>query len=214
MKNAIYIAMVVFIIIGFSFMGDNPPVGVVYLLLAAGCVFLALSLERRSDEQDPKATENELNRARGNAINAISKINHDYALDLTEVDLLDIADSEHPFDIIAEKITPRYPTISDFFQKTDEMLTQLSEEMNLSEKQCENIAMYFLRDTMPNLTDELLRQIADNFSAQLPREFYFLKNKINYELSTLGMIMTVAQQTNDYDMQQKVQALRKKRGYI
>lgn len=214
MKNIFYIAMVVFVIIGFSFIGDNPPVGIVYMLLAAGCVFLALYLERHTETQGPKATENELNRARGNAINATSKINHDYALGLTEADLLDIADSEHPFDMIAEKIIPGYPTIPDFFQKTDEMFTQLSEEMNLSEEQCENIAMYFLRDAMPNLTDELLRQIADNFSAQLPRELYFLKNKINYELSTLGMIMTVAQQTNDYDMQQKVQALRRKRGYI
>ena len=158
--------------------------------------------------------ENELNRARGDAMNVTSKINHDYALGLTELDLLDIAYAERPYDLIAERVSPGYPSVAEFLSETNRMILLLSDEMDLSDHQRASVALSFSRELVPSVTIEAVQSIADNFSAYVPDELYFLKNKINYELSTLGIIMTVAQQTSDYDLQHKVQALRKKRGYI
>lgn len=201
----------------FLFNPDTTAAGIFGLLFSAVFLCIFYYSKKQSDNSSTsnyKNIEKKYNHALGNLINQMSKINHDYALGLTEVDLLEIAGTDHPFDIIAAKITLGYPTVPDFLHNTNHMITLLSEEMNLSVEQCAKVTFHFIHELTPSVTNEAIQEIADNFSAQLSPEFYFLKNKINYELSTLGMIMGVAQRNGDYNLQQKVQNLRKKRGYI
>ena len=124
-----------------------------------------------------------------------------------------IVHSHNPFQAFVSNIAPGRPTIAEFCLSMENMLNLLMEEMKLSEDDMGNIYVEFLSMTTA-VTDELISEIASSFANVLPPQMSFLKNKVNYELACLGHIMQHGMSNNRQDICQKVNSIRKKRGYI
>lgn len=135
-------------------------------------------------------------------------------LNISDYVLVEIAKSTDPIKALREKVVPGYPSEQDFFENMDKTFSYLFDEMRLTEEQQEEVAFTFLNDFMPSVTDDMLKQIAHRFGSNAPPKMSFLKDKINYELAALGVIMTVGNHYNDFNLKSKVQNIRKKRGYM
>lgn len=152
----------------------------------------------------------------------LQHLNHCYMLglpDLTKekytasITCSTIVHSHNPFQAFVSNIAPSRPTIAEFCLSMENMLNLLMEEMKLSEDDMGNIYVEFLSMTTA-VTDELISEIASSFANVLPPQMSFLKNKVNYELACLGHIMQHGMSSNRQDICQKVNSIRKKRGYI
>lgn len=158
--------------------------------------------------------QEDLNKSREMLINDVTKINHDYMLELSESDLLDISYSEDPIRAFASKIIPGTPTMATFCLNMENMVNSLLDEMPLSKEKADLVYSIFLEQLISGISSEIIEEIARNYSQYLPSHLYFLKGKINYELGALGVIETIAQQTNDLSLHNSVEYIRRKRGYI
>lgn len=152
----------------------------------------------------------------------LQHLNHSYMLglpDLTkeqfsaEITPDTIVHAHNPFLAFADHIAHGKPTIAEFCLSMETMLAHLMEEMQLDEEDMGNIYAEFLSMTTA-VTDELISEIVQSYASALPPQMHFLKDKINYELACLGHIMQHGMSNNRQDICQKVNSIRKKRGYI
>lgn len=141
-------------------------------------------------------------------------LNRSYMLGLSDDEIIEIVNSENSLDTFANKVTHTPPDPHEYYVNMEETISALFDEMYLSDEQKEKIVLIFLRDFMPGVTEDMLKELAYEFGKSLPAKLYFLKDKINYELAALGVMMTIAQKTNDFDLKRKVNGIRRNRGYI
>ena len=147
----------------------------------------------------------------------INNINRGYMLELSEEDIsiiLNSDDSQSFYNRMASKIQPGTPQRAEFCFCMDEMLSSLIDEMSLTQEEIDIIWAVFLSVFMPTVTDESIIEIAKSFEEDLRPEMHFLKGKINYELSCLGILMTIGIEEKDFHLQNEVNRIRRKRGYI
>lgn len=152
--------------------------------------------------------------ARSQMISELNKIDKAYMLNLSKADYVAITSSTNIPAALRNRIKPGTPTVSEYYSNMEKTIESLYYEMPMTDEQVQDVATAFVYELMPEITDEKLREIAFEFGKYVHKDFPFLKDKINYELGALGVIMTVAQRNNDLNLYQKVQAIRKKRGYI
>lgn len=143
----------------------------------------------------------------------LKKINDDYCLGLSNDDLKMVFESTDPLSFVASKTHPGIPTVADYCLCMETTLNRIMDEINLSETDKNTIYFDFLSG-LSLVTDELIGKIAAAFTSNVPPHLYFLKDKINYELASLGFIMQYGIDTGRKDICAKITMLRKKRGYI
>lgn len=162
------------------------------------------------------------NKQRAEIAKELQSINFSFMLglpDLTEekytaITADAIVHAHNPFEAFKSHIKPGKPTIAEFCLCMETMFNQLTEEMQFSESDKNNIYAGLLPMLVYGTTDELIEQILQSYAASLPSNMNFLKTKVNYELVMLGHIMQYGLEQQRSDICEKVNEHRSKKGYI
>lgn len=193
--------------------------GIVLILVGYGMRFTVdtsseITSNNSSQAEYIQNLKEQLAIARSQMISELNKIDKAYMLNLSKADYVAITSSDNIPAALRNRIKPGPPTVSEYYSNMEKIFESLYQEMPMTDEQAKDVVSAFVFELMPEITDEKLREIAFEFGKYVHKDFPFLKDKINYELGALGVIMTVAQRNNDLNLYQKVQAIRKKRGYI
>lgn len=167
-------------------------------------------IQRKNDERRLKELESNIKKG-------ITNIIRGYMLELSDEDISNILSADNLesfYSRMASKIQPGTPKRAEFCFCMDEMLSSLIDEMSLTQEEIDIIWTVFLSVFMPTVTDESIAEIAKSFEEDLRPELHFLKGKINYELSCLGILMTIGIEEEDFHLQNEVNRIRRKNGYI
>ncbi len=208
MKYTLNIFAIVFLIcsvVGFSH-GEIFP-GIVMLILGL-LLFIPTVLplfKKSSSDSSAKVIDN------------LKPILDAYMLKVSDDVLERILESCDDIESICAELETHIPeealTMRVFASNLFEMKDNLCYEMKLSDDKRDDVGLYFMQ-ALAQMSNEDLPAIAYEFYKVLPQEFTFLENRINYELSALGLIMQFSLENYDISLQEKVNSIRKKRGYI
>ena len=125
-----------------------------------------------------------------------------------------IVHAHNPLNAFKSHIKPGKPSVAEFCLCMETMFNQLTEEMQFSESDKNDVYAELIPMLICGTTVELIEQILQSYAVTIPPSMKFLKNKINYELVTLGHIMQYGIDQQRSDICEKVNEHRRKRGYI
>ena len=199
--------------------------GIITLIIVAFAIIWIIVKVKEYKKEIALQSELIAERMKAKTSMLLQQINHSYMLGLPNLSQMvfispetkafqaRILESDNPLSAFAKEVKPGKPNIGEFCLSMETMLNRLMKEMQLDEGDMSNIYVEFLSMTTA-VTDELIDEIVQPYASSLPPQMHFLKDKVNYELACLGHIMQHGVDQNRQDICNKVDAIRKKRGYI
>lgn len=147
----------------------------------------------------------------------LQTINSSYMLNLSDSTISEIASSDNPLQSLSGHIPSGYPSVANFCFYMATKCEEIIAEFKISEQKSAELYSYCLEcisATSDDFTDEDIINIANAYAKDLPAEFSFLSDKVNYENSALGLIADYAVSNSDGELIKSINSYRRKRGYI
>ena len=222
--KAIILISIPILVVGIFILSNGASSFGIIVLLFACALLVAAGVIYAKDKKISEAQEElkELVKKRKKLAQDLQKINHSYMLgipDLTKEQFdirfinQSIVYSEDPISALASQVPPGTPSIAEFCLNMEVMLNMLLDELNLSEEKKNEIYEFFLNTLIHDVSEETIKEIAKAFSTFLPPQFYFLNDKINYELECLGLIVQYGDDCKDEIILSKANDMLKSKGY-
>lgn len=204
--------------LGFIDYDDPAVIGVSVIFIIIGIVLYVKSYEGSFPASSPIPSQPPLHSSKAfqEALDPyayIRNLSRCYGLNLSESDINDICLSDDPLSAMSSKVSPGYQPVEQFVVEIDKFISDILMHVGASPFEMYEAHTYFI-DSLQSLTEESMHAIADQFSAVTCSTMPFLKDKINYELAALGVIMQYAINTQNQILQNKVTQYRKERGFI
>lgn len=185
--------------------------GIFALVFGIAGVILGIYLLHRYNEAEKelqlyKDLRKELKKSLKTIINA-------YMLNISGRELEEILNSNDPNYEFNHSIPRGIPSEMEFCENMITKLASLIEEMKIPFDIATSIMLY-ARSELNSVDIEFIKEVASQHSKDMPSELYGLKDKINYETASLGIIQSYAFENSNQELIDKVTRLRIVRGYF
>ncbi|MBE6589178.1 MAG: hypothetical protein E7643_03280 [Ruminococcaceae bacterium] len=143
----------------------------------------------------------------------LGKMNFDYALGLYDGEIDFISEIQNPLSKLPDYIDNESPTLEKFqtelFSRVDHFLksTPLSQE---EQEYIRKEAYWKIEHTDQNELNEII----ESYKEGIPKEFYFLKGKIDFTAASLSLLMSIAEDEENMKLQNHLLKIQEKRNSL